>query len=108
MGVEASVKTPTFIMLEKFRKIFDGLEERFGYHQLDTSNNDGKKSGVSFTSSYAHTDEMWKAHLEGKKFEVINIDLENSSFIIDSLEELDLKNYCFTYSFFKFTLWTRI
>ena len=37
---------------------------------LDQSNGDGKKSGSSFTSSYAHTEEMWKAHLEGTKFEV--------------------------------------
>ena len=57
-------------MIEKFRKIFTGLEERFGYHQIDTSVGDGKKSGTSFTSSYAHTEEMWKAHLEGTKFEV--------------------------------------
>ena len=57
-------------MIEKFRKIFTGLEERFGYHQIDTSIGDGKKSGTSFTSSYAHTEEMWKAHLEGTKFEV--------------------------------------
>ena len=57
-------------MIEKFRKIFDGLEERFGYHQVDSSNGEGKKSGISFTSSYAHTEEMWKAHLEGTKFEV--------------------------------------
>ena len=57
-------------MIDKFRKIFNGLEERFGYHVLDQSNGDGKKSGTSFTSSYAHTKEMWKAHLEGYKFEV--------------------------------------
>ena len=57
-------------MVEKFRKIFKGLEERFGYHVLDQSNGNGKKSGTSFTSSYAHTEEMWKAHLEGTKFEV--------------------------------------
>lgn len=30
---------------------------------------------------------------KGKKFEVININLDNSSFIIDSIEELDLKKY---------------
>lgn len=57
-------------MIERFKKIFSGLEERFGYHVLDQSNGDGKKSGASFTSSYAHTEEMWKAHLEGIKFEV--------------------------------------
>ena len=57
-------------MIEKFRKIFTGLEERFGYHVLDQSNGDGKKSGTSFTSSYGHTEEMWKSHLEGTKFEV--------------------------------------
>ena len=57
-------------MVEKFREIFTGLKERFGYHQMDSSNGDGKKSGTSFTSSYAHTIEMWKAHLEGIKFEV--------------------------------------
>ncbi len=57
-------------MVEKFREIFTGLKERFGYHQMDSSNGDGKKSGTSFTSSYAHTEEMWKAHLEGVKFEV--------------------------------------
>ena len=57
-------------MVEKFRKIFRGLEERFGYHVLDQSNGNGKKSGTSFTSSYAHTEEMWKAHLEGNKFSV--------------------------------------
>jgi len=33
------------------------------------------------------------SYKKGKKFEVIDINLENSSFIIDSLEELDLKNY---------------
>ena len=30
-------------MIEKFKKIFDGLEERFGYHQLDSNNGEGKK-----------------------------------------------------------------
>ena len=56
--------------VKRFRDIFVGLEERFGYHVLDQSNGSGKKSGTSFTSSYAHTEEMWKAHLEGTKFEV--------------------------------------
>jgi len=78
VGVEARVESPTkinciFIMVEKFRKIFKGLEERFGYHVLDQSNGNGKKSGTSFTSSYAHTEEMWKAHLEGNKFNVLGV-----------------------------------
>lgn len=33
------------------------------------------------------------SYKKGKKFEVININLDNSSFIIDSIEELDLKKY---------------
>ena len=58
--------------VERFRKIFSGLEERFGYHIADyESNNDTKKSGVSFTSDYPHTLQMWEAHLEGKKFDVV-------------------------------------
>ena len=57
---------------ERFRKIFSGLEERFGYHIADyESTNDTKKSGVSFTSDYPHTLQMWEAHLEGKKFDVV-------------------------------------
>ena len=58
--------------VERFRKIFVGLEERFGYHIADyESNNDTKKSGVSRTSDYPHTLQMWEAHLEGKKFDVV-------------------------------------
>ena len=57
-------------MIEKFRKIFAGLEERFGYHIIDDQNNSIKKSGQSKTSHYPHTDEMWEAHLNGKKFTV--------------------------------------
>ena len=76
-------------MIEKFRKIFDGLEERFGYHQIDNSIGDGKKSGVSFTSSYAHTEEMWKSHLEGKKFEVKT---KNKTILADSLGLCPIKS----------------
>ena len=69
-------------MVEKFRNIFKGLDERFGYHIADYEEGDGKKSGTSKTSNYGHTLEMWKAHLEGKKFQVKT----NSGFIqADSL-----------------------
>ena len=65
-----------------FRNIFRGLDERFGYHIADYEEGDGKKSGTSKTSNYGHTLEMWKAHLEGKKFQVKT----NSGFIqADSL-----------------------
>jgi hypothetical protein len=54
--------------VELFRKIFTGLEERFGYHIADyESSSDEKKSGVSFTSDYPHTIQMWQGHLKGKK-----------------------------------------
>ena len=76
-------------MIEKFRKIFTGLEERFGYHQIDTSIGDGKKSGTSFTSSYAHTEEMWKAHLEGTKFDVKT---KNKTIQADSLGLCPIKS----------------
>ena len=56
--------------VERFRKIFLGLDERFGYHIADYEEGNGKKSGTSKTSNYPHTIEMWKAHLEGKKFKV--------------------------------------
>ena len=56
--------------LEKFIKIFNGLEERFGYHIASYTNNEAKRSGLSKTSHYPHTKEMWQAHLEGKKFKV--------------------------------------
>ena len=56
--------------VERFRKIFVGLEERFGYHIANYEEGDGKKSGNSFTSNYPHTLEMWQSHLEGKKFQV--------------------------------------
>ena len=57
-------------MIDKFIQIFKGLEERFGYHIVDYSEGDGKKSGTSKTSSYPHEREMWEAHLLGKKFKV--------------------------------------
>ena len=76
-------------MIEKFKKIFSGLEERFGYHVLDSTNGDGKKSGVSFTSSYAHTDEMWKAHLEGIKF---SVKTKNKTIEADSLGLCPIKS----------------
>ncbi len=58
-------------MIKKFRNIFTGLEERFGYHIVEHQNsNSTKKSGVSRTSDYSHDDSMWQAHLEGKKFSV--------------------------------------
>ena len=57
--------------IEKFRKIFEGLEERFGYHIADYEEGNGKKSGVSRTSDYPHTIKMWEAHLKGEKFDVI-------------------------------------
>ena len=53
---------------ERFRNIFAGLEERFGYHIANYDSGNGKKSGDSFTSNYPHTLEMWQLHLEGKKF----------------------------------------
>ena len=56
--------------VERFRKIFSGLDERFGYHVAEYNGSGIKKSGDSKTSVYAHTLEMWKAHLEGKKFTV--------------------------------------
>ena len=49
--------------VERFRKIFSGLEERFGYHIADYNGEEVKRSGVSFTSSYAHSMEMWQAHI---------------------------------------------
>ena len=55
---------------ERFRNIFAGLEERFGYHIANYDSGNGKKSGDSFTSNYPHTLEMWQLHLEGKKFKV--------------------------------------
>ena len=56
--------------VERFRKIFVGLEERFGYHIANYEEGNGKKSGTSLTSNYPHTLEMWEAHLNGKKFKV--------------------------------------
>jgi len=58
--------------VEKFRNIFNGLEERFGYHIIDKEEdgNGEKRSGRSFTSNYAHTIDMWKAHYNGESFEV--------------------------------------
>ena len=50
--------------VKKFKEVFKGLDERFGYHLADYENGSNKKSGSSFTSSYPHTEEMWKAHLE--------------------------------------------
>ena len=55
---------------ERFRNIFAGLEERFGYHIANYDSGNGKKSGDSFTSNYPHALEMWQSHLEGKKFKV--------------------------------------
>jgi len=56
--------------VKRFKDIFVGLEERFGYHIADYEEGDGKKSGISFTSNYPHTLEMWASHLQGKKFQV--------------------------------------
>ena len=56
--------------VKKFKEVFKGLDERFGYHLANYENGSSKKSGSSFTSHYAHTEDMWKAHLEGKKFQV--------------------------------------
>ena len=57
---------------ERFRNIFAGLEERFGYHIADYENSSSeKKSGISRTSDYHHTIQMWEAHLKGEKFDVI-------------------------------------
>ena len=68
--------------VERFRKIFSGLEERFGYHVAEYNGSGVKKSGVSKTSIYAHTLEMWKSHLEGKKF---SVKLKNGETLADSL-----------------------
>ena len=56
--------------VKRFKDIFTGLEERFGYHIADYEQGNGKKSGSSFTSNYPHTLEMWAFHLQGKKFQV--------------------------------------
>ena len=70
-------------MIKKFRNIFTGLEERFGYHIVEHQNSSAtKKSGVSWTSDYNHDDSMWQAHLEGKKF---NVKTKNGSIEADSL-----------------------
>ena len=58
--------------VEKFRKIFSGLEERFGYHIADyESMSNEKKSGISRTSDYPHTIQMWEAHLKGEKLTLL-------------------------------------
>ena len=56
--------------VKRYKDIFVGLEERFGYHIADYEQGNGKKSGSSFTSNYPHTLEMWASHLLGKKFQV--------------------------------------
>ena len=56
--------------VKRFRDIFVGLEERFGYHIADYEAGNGKKSGTSFTSNYPHALEMWESHLKGEKFKV--------------------------------------
>ena len=56
--------------VKRFRDIFVGLEERFGYHIADYEAGNGKKSGTSFTSNYPHSLEMWESHLKGEKFKV--------------------------------------
>ena len=55
---------------ERFRNIFAGLEERFGYHIANYDSGNGKKSGDSFTSNYPHALEMWQSHLEGKNLKL--------------------------------------
>ena len=69
-------------MIEKFKKIFNGLEERFGYHIIKDDNNSIKKSGESKTSHYPHTEEMWRAHLNGEKFKV---NVKHGDIMADSL-----------------------
>ena len=73
-------------MIDKFKKIFNGLEERFGYHIIKDDNNSIKKSGESKTSHYPHTNEMWQAHLNGEKFTVNTKHkdqlLDNQSFFV--------------------------
>ena len=70
-------------MIKKFRDIFTGLEERFGYHIVENQNsNSTKKSGISRTSDYGHDDSMWQAHLDGKKF---NVKTKNGDIQADSL-----------------------
>ena len=84
-------------MIEKFKKIFNGLEERFGYHIIKDQTNSIKKSGESKTSHYPHTDEMWQAHLDGEEnLGIIPINDDNQCkwgcIDIDSYAGFDHKN----------------
>ena len=61
-------------MIERFKNIFDRIRPCTWSLYL-IKNGDGKKSGTSFNLHTVHTEEMWKSHLEGTKFEVKTIKL---------------------------------
>ena len=54
-------------MIERFKKIFTGLERAHGVTKVGQSNGDGTKvQGKSFIKRDPVTDQLWLDHLQGR------------------------------------------
>ena len=65
MGAEASVEAPTFIMIDKFIKIFEGLERAYGQFKKENNRISLKVEGRPWVTKKPVTKELWENHLQG-------------------------------------------
>ena len=54
-------------MIEKFSKIFEGLEKAFGTYEIQSQNSNGKAVGKAKLIHEPRTLQTWQDHLSGKK-----------------------------------------
>ena len=66
--------------VEKFKSIFDGLEEAYGTYRIDKTQTNGKKAGKAAIVRETRTTKLWVNHLTGKgnSIGIIPINADNA------------------------------
>jgi len=65
VGVEARVETPTFIMIDKFINVFEGLERAYGQFKKNDKKLSVKVEGRPWIEHKQVTKQLWENHLNG-------------------------------------------
>ena len=63
VGVEARVETPTFIMIDKFINVFEGLERAYGQFKKNDKKLSVKVEGRPWIEHKQVTKQLWENHL---------------------------------------------
>lgn len=66
--------------IERFKRIFEGLDIAYGTYRIESSRHDGKQAGKAVVVRKPPTDDLWSNHLEGAEpsLGIIPIRADNS------------------------------